>query len=239
MAENARNSAFSIKQGAVQCLTCTDNITLSNQHRHRHRRTSVSNALRNFRKWKVTVPSPPPPHLLDKGAYQTGGRGGLNTHGVYTPGHGLPKKRSGTFGSETATVNCISITSLWSPEKGGRVPASLPRCQVPNTRIPRRLRPPDGRSLFFCVFQSGISPDGWVLRGGGSVSEKLWQANVSKKRVTPWYLRARRKTVSEWQQQEFGNRHSETPCKVSCNKWPQCPELLGPYHFSLDANYSQ
>ena len=88
-------------------------------------------------------------------------------------------------------------------------------------------------------FQSGVSPDGWVLRDGGSVSEKLWQAHVSKKRVTPWYLRARGKIVSEWQHQEFGNRHTETPCKVPCNKWPQCPELLVPYHFSLDAIYSQ
>ena len=215
MAENARNSVFSIKQGAVQCVTCTNNITLSNQHRHRHRRTSVSNVLRNFRKWKVTVPSPPPPLTRQGRLPDRGGGGG--THGVFTPGHGLPKKRSGAFGSETATVNCASITSLWSPEKGGRVPRPFPRCRVPNTRIPRGLRPPDGRSLFFCVFQSGISPDGWVLRGGGSVSEKLWQAHVSKKRVTPWYLRARGKIVSEWQHQEFGNRHTETPPPL-----PQC-----------------
>ena len=55
---------------------CTNNTTLSSQQTHR--RSSISDLLSKFAKWKMTVPSHP--HLLCKGAYYAkGGREATDT----------------------------------------------------------------------------------------------------------------------------------------------------------------
>ena len=60
------------RNGLSSCRLA-DNTTLSSQHTHR--RSSISDLLSKFAKWKVTVPSPPPPLTMQGRLLCKGGGG--------------------------------------------------------------------------------------------------------------------------------------------------------------------